>query len=259
MQKHEDWLEQNWSGLKAPRVFSPVRTTGVALATFLAEWSGLALAKLSGGPNDLAFRMTSVFAGVGTLCLTWALGTWLFSPLAALFSGVLNATGRFAAAAAAPVLLNVILATAMIWAARSGADVGRALTWGVPLAGIAQLALVWIAAARAGFALRLRLPRLSPEMKRLAIIAAPAALAGGVVQVNLLVGRQVASFFEGSIQYLNLADRLYQLPLGVVAVFALVVVVALFALVVVVTLFTLVVVFLRFRPQGLIPAGMTKR
>ena len=142
----------------------------------------------------------------------------LFISLAALFSGVLNATGRFAAAAAAPVLLNVILATAMIWAARSGADVGRALTWGVPLAGIAQLALVWIAAARAGFALRLRLPRLSPEMKRLAIIAAPAALAGGVVQVNLLVGRQVASFFEGSIQYLNLADRLYQLPLGVVAI-----------------------------------------
>ena len=43
-------------------------------------------------------------------------------------------------------------------------------------------------------------------------------LAGGVVQMNLLVGRQVASYFEGAIQYLNLADRLYQLPLGVVAI-----------------------------------------
>lgn len=142
----------------------------------------------------------------------------LFISLAALLSGVLNATGRFAAAAAAPVLLNIILVGAMILGAKAGMDIGRALVWGVPLAGIAQLTLVWIAAARAGFALRLRLPRLTPEMRRLAAIAAPAALAGGVVQVNLLVGRQVASFFEGSIQYLNLADRLYQLPLGVVAI-----------------------------------------
>jgi putative peptidoglycan lipid II flippase len=97
-------------------------------------------------------------------------------------------------------------------------DIGRALVWGVPLAGAAQLALVWYAAARAGFALKPRMPRLTPEMRKLTAVAAPAALAGGVVQVNLLVGRQVASFFEGSIQYLNLADRLYQLPLGVVAI-----------------------------------------
>lgn len=141
-----------------------------------------------------------------------------FISLAALLSGVLNATGRFAAAAAAPVLLNVILTGAMILGARYEVNIGRALAWGVPLAGIAQVALIWVAAARAGFALRPRLPRLTPEMRRLAIIAAPAALAGGVVQVNLLVGRQVASFFDGAIQYLNLADRLYQLPLGVVAI-----------------------------------------
>ena len=62
--------------------------------------------------------------------------------------------------------------------------------------------------------MRLRRPRLTPELKRLAIIAAPAALAGGVVQVNLLVGRQVASFFDGAVAWLNYADRLYQLPLG---------------------------------------------
>lgn len=142
----------------------------------------------------------------------------LFISLTALLSGVLNATGRFGAAAAAPVLLNIVMATMMISAARAGMDVGRALVWAVPIGGLAQLALVWWAAARAGFRLIPRWPRMTPELKRLAIIAAPAALAGGVVQVNLLVGRQVASFFEGSIQYLNLADRLYQLPLGVVAI-----------------------------------------
>ena len=142
----------------------------------------------------------------------------LFIALAALVSGVLNSAGRFAAAAAAPVLLNVVLIGAMALAAWTGGDVGRWLAWGVLLAGIAQLALVWQAAARIGFGLVPRRPRLTPELKTLAIISAPAALAGGVVQVNLLVGRQVASFFEGSIQYLNLADRLYQLPLGVVAI-----------------------------------------
>jgi putative peptidoglycan lipid II flippase len=59
---------------------------------------------------------------------------------------------------------------------------------------------------------------MTPELRRLAIIAAPAALAGGVVQVNLLVGRQVASFFDGAIAWLNYADRLYQLPLGVIGI-----------------------------------------
>jgi len=143
----------------------------------------------------------------------------LFISLGALFSGILNATGRFAAAAAAPVMLNVILSTAMVFAHFMGFDVATALVWAVPVAGAAQLAIVWIAAAKAGFSIKPRLPRMTPELKKLLILAGPAALAGGVVQINLLIGRQVASFSEdGALQYLNLADRLYQLPLGVVAI-----------------------------------------
>ncbi len=143
----------------------------------------------------------------------------VFISLGALFSGILNATGRFAAAAAAPVLLNIVLSVAMITAAKLGWPVDRALIWAVPVAGLAQLLMVWRAAAKVGFGLRPRLPRLTPELKRLFLLAGPAALAGGVVQINLLIGRQVASFSEtGALQYLNLADRLYQLPLGVVAI-----------------------------------------
>ena len=56
------------------------------------------------------------------------------------------------------------------------------------------------------------------ELKRLAFIAAPAVLAGGVVQINLLVGRQVASYTDGAVSWLVYADRLYQLPLGVVGI-----------------------------------------
>ncbi|WP_240686452.1 murein biosynthesis integral membrane protein MurJ [Aliiroseovarius marinus] len=142
----------------------------------------------------------------------------LFISLAALLSGVLNATSRFMAAAAAPVLLNVIFIAAMLIADLMGGDIGLAMTWTVPIAGIAQVVLVWIAASRAGYRLIPRIPRMTPELKRLAIIAAPAALAGGVTQINLLVGRQVASFFEGAVAWLYYADRLYQLPLGVVGI-----------------------------------------
>lgn len=142
----------------------------------------------------------------------------LFISLAALLSGVLNATGRFAAAAAAPVLLNVFFIAALSLGAWLGWPLGLLLAWTVPVAGVAQLALLWVAASRAGFTLLLRFPRLTPDLRRLAVIAAPAALAGGVVQINLLIGRQVASFFDGAIAWLNVADRLYQLPLGVVAI-----------------------------------------
>ncbi|MEO0763357.1 MAG: lipid II flippase MurJ, partial [Pseudomonadota bacterium] len=95
---------------------------------------------------------------------------------------------------------------------------GTWLAWGVVAAGIAQLALVWWAAARAGLPVVPRRPRLTPELRQLAIIAAPAALAGGVMQINLVIGRQVASYWEGAIGWLWLADRVYQLPLGLIGV-----------------------------------------
>lgn len=146
----------------------------------------------------------------------------LFISLSALLSAVLNATGRFVAAAAAPVLLNVIFILALVGTAIFGTpdnlNIGQSLAWAVPVAGGAQLALVFIAARRAGFPMKLKMPKLTPDLKKLALIAAPAALAGGVVQINLLVGRQVASFFDGAVAWLNYADRLYQLPLGVVGI-----------------------------------------
>ena len=171
----------------------------------------LVLAMASGFAEDERFQLTVLFGRI-------AFPYILFIALAALLSGVLNATGRFMAAAAAPVLLNVLFISAISLASWLGWDVGLTLIWTVPIAGIAQMSLVWIAASRAGFNLAPRRPRMTPELKRLAVIAGPAALAGGVVQVNLLIGRQVASFFDGAIAWLSYADRLYQLPLGVVGI-----------------------------------------
>ena len=171
----------------------------------------LVMAMASGFLADERFDLTVLYGRI-------AFPYILFIAMAALLSGVLNATGRFMAAAAAPVLLNVLFIGSMTIALKMGVNVGMALIWTVPVAGIAQMALVWLAASRAGFRLIPRRPRMTPELKRLAVLAAPAALAGGVVQVNLLVGRQVASFYDGAIAWLSYADRLYQLPLGVVGI-----------------------------------------
>ena len=138
--------------------------------------------------------------------------------LTALFSGVLNALGRFAAPAAAPVLLNVILIAFVAVAAGLALPVGDALAYGVLLAGFAQVGLVAHAARRAGMGLRLRRPTWSPAMKRLVALGVPGMLAGGVTQVNLLIGTIIASFYDGAVAWLNYADRIYQLPLGVIGV-----------------------------------------
>jgi len=93
-----------------------------------------------------------------------------------------------------------------------------ALVWTIPFAGVAQLVLIWVSATRAGQRIVPVRPRWTPEMRQLVRIAVPAALAGGVMQINLLVGQQVASNFESAVSWLYAADRLYQLPLGVVGI-----------------------------------------
>ena len=181
--------------------------TGLAMVFMPA----LVLVTAEGFAGDARFGITVEF---GRIVFPYI----FFISLAALFSGVLNATGRFAAAAAAPVLLNVLLVGAMSLAWLLGGAVAQALVWTIPVAGVAQLVLVWGAAERAGLVIRPVRPRWTPEMARLVRIAIPAALAGGVMQVNLLVGQLVASNYDKAVSWLYSADRLYQLPLGVVGI-----------------------------------------
>ena len=196
----------------AQDAFAGLATVLIALtcaALFAMPW--LVVAMASGFLGDGRFGLAVDYGRI-------AFPYILFISLAALLSGLLNATGRFAAAAAAPVLLNVFFIAALALGHVLGWPPGPTLVWTVPVAGFAQLALVWMAARRAGFMLMPGRPRLTPDLKRLAAVAAPAMLAGGVVQINLLIGRQVASFFDGAIVWLSVADRLYQLPLGVVGI-----------------------------------------
>ncbi|MCS6877356.1 MAG: murein biosynthesis integral membrane protein MurJ [Geminicoccaceae bacterium] len=141
--------------------------------------------------------------------------------LAALVSGVLNGLGRFAAAAFAPVLLNLVLIAALALAVATGASAAHLLAAGVFAAGVAQFALVFAAAARAGFVLLPRWPR-GPErarLRRLWHLVLPGAFGAGVYQLNLVVDTWFASHLPtGAVSYLFYADRLVQLPLGLVGV-----------------------------------------
>ena len=179
------------------------------IGTLVMPW--LVWAMAAGFAGDARFDLAVTF---GRISFSYI----LFISLVALLSGVLTTHGRFSEASFVPVLMNLMFIVAMWAAASLGWDMGLTLAWTVPLTGVAQLAFTWVAARRIGFGLTPHWPRWTPDLKHLALIAGPAVLAGGVVQINLLVGRQVASFTEGAVAWLSYADRLYQLPLGVVGI-----------------------------------------
>lgn len=143
----------------------------------------------------------------------------LFISVVSLMGGILNSLGRFAAVAVAPVLLNLCLIGALLWLANFTPTPGHALAWGVAVAGMVQLVWLVVALGRADMPLRFPRPRFTPQVKRLLRLMAPAAVGAGVVQINLVVDIVLASLLpSGSVSYLFYADRLTQLPLGVVGV-----------------------------------------
>lgn len=140
----------------------------------------------------------------------------------ALMSGVLNGLGRFAAAAFAPVMLNVVLIAVLALILAQGLagapDAGVWLAVGVLIGGVAQLVLVIVDLKRTGFSLKITRPRWSERMKRLVDLGIPGVIAGGITQINIVVGTMIASMQAGAVSLLYYADRLYQLPLGVVGI-----------------------------------------
>lgn len=142
-----------------------------------------------------------------------------FISLVSLQSGVLNALDRFAAAAATPILLNLTLISAVLYALGRGVDAAEALAWGVSLAGAVQFAwLAWRVRA-AGMPLGLVRPRLSPRVKQLLKRILPVVFGASLYQLNLLVDKIIATLVAvGAVSWLYFADRVNQLPLGVIGV-----------------------------------------
>jgi len=142
----------------------------------------------------------------------------MFMALMAFYGGILNAFYRFMAAAAAPALLNVFMIAALATYVPAAASPGVAMAWTVTAAGVAQFLVVVVAARAAGVELRLRRPRLTPGVRRLVTLMVPGLLSAGILQANLIIGTIIASFQPGAVSYLYYADRIYQLPLGMIGI-----------------------------------------
>lgn len=142
----------------------------------------------------------------------------LFMSLLAFYAAVLNARGHFFAPAFAPVLLNLVLIAALIFARAFDGLPLSYLVWGVAVAGAAQFLWAFVAAWRNHLAVPLVKPHLSPDVRRLWGLAVPGIIAAGIGQLNLLIGTSIATAQAGAAAWLYYADRLYQLPMGVIGV-----------------------------------------
>jgi putative peptidoglycan lipid II flippase len=201
-----------------------VLLAALALFTLLAEifMPALVLALAQGFAGDAEkFDLAVHYARISFPYL-------IFMSLMALFAAMLNAVNRFLAAALAPVLLNLVLIAAMaVLVLDNGGSVAAAsadrrvldyVIYAVTLAGLAQFLCVFIAAWRAGLRAPLAAPVLSDDVRKVWRLAVPGILAAGIGQINLLVGTSIATGQAGAAAWLYYADRLYQLPMGVIGV-----------------------------------------
>jgi len=141
--------------------------------------------------------------------------------LMAAYAAILNSLGRFFAAAFAPIVLNIVNISALVPLAILTLEAPDTAFWvaiATMLGGIAQLALVYWAIRKAGFVPRIRLPHLDAEVRRFWILAVPAIIAGGITQINIFVGTIIASGADEVMSIIYNADRLYQLPLGIIGI-----------------------------------------
>ncbi len=147
-----------------------------------------------------------------------------FIGMVALFMGVLNVFGQFAAPALAPVLLNLAMIGSVLTATRLSADPVfwlYGLATGVVIGGVLQLLLQLPYLVRHGIRFWRQSQLYHPGLRKIALMFLPATFAAAVVQINSLIGNLLASFQpEGSISYLYFADRLVQFPLGVIGISA---------------------------------------
>ena len=149
----------------------------------------------------------------------------MFMSVATLIAAVLNSLSRFAAAAAAPVLLNICLIAALAYGLSLDGDLearrntAQAMAWALSLSGLLQV--VWLGdfMRRAGFSLSLGSPRITSGVKELGVLMVPAIFGAGVYQISRFVDLFFLSTLPvGSYTYLQMADRWNQLPLGIIGI-----------------------------------------
>lgn len=211
--------ERGERGSKAALAFA-----GEVLAAMLTVLIPLTLLALLAMPGILAVIAPGFVDDPvrGALALDYARLAFpylMLMSVAALLGGVLNAHERLAPFAAAPILFNLVLIAALLFGLRLAGSPGRALAIGVALSGIVQLLWLALACRRHGLSIRLMRPRIGPRLRRLVVLMGPGAIGTGIIQIQMVLNTLIASFLPaGAVSALYYADRLTQLPLGIVGI-----------------------------------------
>ena len=143
----------------------------------------------------------------------------LFISLTALAGGILNAHGEYAVPAITPIFLNISLLVATLGFAASSSQAELMVAWGVFAAGLVQFLFQIPFLAKLKLLPRPRVGFRHSGVKRILALMGPALFGVSVSQINLLLDTVLASLLEtGSITWLYLSDRLYELPLGIFAI-----------------------------------------
>lgn len=137
--------------------------------------------------------------------------------IAALFSGVLNARGRFIVSGFYPTILNLVMLAAVL-PQEDPERAAYAASIAVLVAGVGQAGLCWWGARRTGARISPSRLKLTPDMRQLVRLAIPAAIANSATQINLFISGIMASQVPGARVWMNVADRFYQLPMSLVGV-----------------------------------------
>ncbi len=171
---------------------------------------------LSGGFNGVSARQFDFAVELSRFTFPYL----LLISLVSLLGGILNSLHKFWVNAAAPILLNLTLIAALLFLHTDPLGTARNQAIAVTVSGALQLLWLWWACRRSGVSLRIRRPRIGPDVKQLLALILPAAAGAGAVQINLVISSALAASLlpQGSVSYIYYADRLNQLPLGLIGI-----------------------------------------
>lgn len=186
-------------------------TAIMEIAAYPVVWA------MSGGFNDVTPAQFAFAVELSRITFPYL----LLISLVSLLGGILNSLHKFWVNAAAPILLNLTLIAALLFFHNDDTLLtARNQAIAVTVSGALQLIWLALACRASGVKLRIRAPRLTPDVKRLLALIGPAAAGAGATQINLIISTALAASMlaEGSVSYIYYADRLNQLPLGLIGI-----------------------------------------
>ena len=142
----------------------------------------------------------------------------MFVSLASFFSAILNSHNKFAAASAAPIILNLVLIGILLFGKYLNDELVYYLSYGVSIAGFLQLIFLY-KFVKKFYVIKLNFKfRINSKIKFFFKKLLPSIFSSGVTQINILVGTIIASFQASAVSYLYYADRIYQINLAIAGI-----------------------------------------